>query len=198
MKRSLPLLLLFLFLAASAAFPGSIYARRGHAPVSLYSDDTAHLVGDLITIVIKESTKIENDEKREMDKDSSKKAGFGGSFGTHSFTPFALESSGTNAFDGNASFDSDRSITDRIAAIVLDVLPNGNLIVAGRRRRDTQGDSQYVCISGIVRPSDISFNNTVFSEQVADFQMVYENVGQGERFTNPGFGDRVLNFIWPW
>ena len=198
MKRSLPLLVAFLLLASPCAFPGSIYAKRGHAPISLYADDTAHRIGDLITVVIKESAKIQNDEKREMDKDSSKKAGWGGSFGGQSFTPFALESSGTNAFDGNATFDSDRSVTDRITAIVLDVLPNGNLIIAGRRRRDTQGDTQYIRVSGIVRPSDISFANTVYSEQVADFQMIYEDAGQGQHFSNPGFGDRALNFIWPW
>jgi flagellar basal body L-ring protein FlgH len=61
-----------------------------------------------------------------------------------------------------------------------------------------EGDVQMICVSGIVRPSDITFANTVNSGQVADFRMVTVVGGTEGRFTNPGWLGRILNFLSPW
>ena len=53
-------------------------------------------------------------------------------------------------------------------------------------------------VSGIARPSDITFGNVIYSERIADFKVVYEGKGQEQSMTNPGFWNRFLNFIWPW
>ena len=80
---------------------------------------------------------------------------------------------------------------------VEDVLPNGNLVVIGMRERVVDGDGQTVQTSGIVRPSDIAFDNTVSSKKVADFKMVYKSRGQDSLFTRPGWLARILNALNP-
>ena len=100
-------------------------------------------------------------------------------------------------FDGKADFDSDRKVTDSVTVVVEDVLPNGNLVVLGKRTREVSGDIQAIEISGVVRPSDITFSNTVSSKQVADFHVVYRSKGQENRFTKPGWLDQLLNLVNP-
>jgi flagellar L-ring protein precursor FlgH len=107
-------------------------------------------------------------------------------------------SSADSKFQGTADFSSDRSMTDRITVTVHDVLPNGNLVLLGTRLRNTQGNMQVVCISGIVRPSDITFSNTILSEQVADFHLVTVVKGPENNSTEPNWLGCMLNKLLPW
>jgi flagellar L-ring protein precursor FlgH len=113
------------------------------------------------------------------------------------FPKLDFTASGNNKFDGKANYDTDRSVIDQITVTVEDVLPNGNLIVLGKREREVAGDKQVITVSGILRPSDIKFTNTIGSSQVADFHIVYTNKGQENLFTNPGWLARILNFLNP-
>jgi flagellar L-ring protein precursor FlgH len=81
--------------------------------------------------------------------------------------------------------------------VVVDVQPNGNLIVLGSRKRDVGGDIQTVEISGIVRPSDINFDNTVSSRRVADFHVIAKNQGVSDTYTDPGWLGSIFDLLWP-
>jgi flagellar L-ring protein precursor FlgH len=81
--------------------------------------------------------------------------------------------------------------------VVEDVHPNGNLVVLGTRTREINGDTQIIQVSGIVRPRDIRFDNTVRSEQVGNFQMVSVTDGVTKDFTKPGWLGKFLDAIWP-
>ena len=70
-------------------------------------------------------------------------------------------------------------------------------MVIGTRSRDIAGDKQTIEMSGIVRPSDIAFDNTVKSEQVADFNIVTKNGGVSAPYTKPGWLGRVFDIVWP-
>ncbi len=80
----------------------------------------------------------------------------------------------------------------------MDVLPNGNLVVAGTRDRRIAGDTQTIEVSGIVRPSDIAFDNTIRSEQVANFRILTKNGGVSAPYTQPGWLGRIFDVLWPW
>jgi flagellar L-ring protein precursor FlgH len=67
----------------------------------------------------------------------------------------------------------------------------------GTRERNIAGDIQTIEVSGIVRPSDILFNNTVMSSQVADFRIVTKNKGISAPYTSPGWLGRIFDIIWP-
>ena len=192
---------------------GSIWARATRRAQAVYADDTAREVGDILTVIINERSVIENDVSRTLGKQSSRNAAMSGSFdmGTalhalsqkifsvNSYTTPTADVSGSadSSFDGSADYGSDRSVTDRITVVVEDVLPNGNLVVLGKRERVITGDREVILASGIVRPSDINFDNEVDSDRVADFHLVYKNVGRENHFTRPGWFARILNFLNP-
>lgn len=187
---------------------GSIWAKGQARARQLYADDTARKVGDSLTIVIEEESKIENQAERKMDKTtgrtnvSSGTVNFGNIFNGLKNKDWKLPSTNINVaatsdFDGKTQFDNERKVTDRITVTVEDVLPNGNLVVMGKRERLVDGDKQTVQASGIVRPSDVDFENLVSSKKVADFKMNYLSHGQETNFTNPGWWARIVNWLNP-
>ncbi len=84
-----------------------------------------------------------------------------------------------------------------VTVVVVDVLPNRNLVVMGTRSRNIAGDIQTIEVSGIVRPSDIAFDNTIKSEQIADFRIVTKNSGISAPYTRPGWLGKIFDVIWP-
>jgi len=195
-------------LLAGAAEGGSIWAKSRGRARKLYTDDTARKVGDSLTIVIEEQAKIENEVTRTMDKSSSRSAKSSGKFDLGNLVSWLegrifelpnvdVGATAANKFDGKAEFESDRKVSDKITVTVEDVLPNGSLVVLGKRERLVDGDKQIVQASGIVRPSDITFDNTVDSKKVADFKIVYKSAGQENHFTKPGWLARIVNALNP-
>jgi flagellar L-ring protein precursor FlgH len=217
MKRMIALIVVSLLAAAPAARAGSIWSKAssGATVLRVYEDDTARRVGDVLTVVINERSNIDNQTKRTNEKKADrsitasgtvnlndltqwwgKPNGPGGS--TFTLPTIAATSAANTKFEGDADLQADRTVTDRITVTVHDVLPNGNLVIMGSRRRNVHGDEQVICVSGIVRPSDITFNNTVGSEQVAEFHMVNVINGSENTFTKPGWLGQILNILSLW
>ncbi len=109
-----------------------------------------------------------------------------------------MDAQSDNSLKSKADFKDERSFTDQVTVVVVDILPNGNLVVTGTRDRDIAGDIQTIEVSGIVRPSDIAYDNTVKSQQVANFRIVTKNSGISSPYTKPGWLGRIINIIWPW
>ncbi|MCK4277161.1 MAG: flagellar basal body L-ring protein FlgH [Phycisphaerae bacterium] len=208
--RGVVVCLVVSLLVAGTSPAGSIWAKSTRRTRALYTDDTARDVGDSITIVIEEHSKIENETNRKMEKTSSRKASLTGNFDLIDALDkltgklFSLRSpdlnfdaSAENKFDGGADYDTDRTMADEITAVVEDILPNGNLVVLGQRQRMVAGDVQIIQVSGVVRPSDISFANSVNSKKIADFRIVFKSKGRENRFTKPGWLGRILNVLDP-
>lgn len=195
-------------LGAGTAEAGSIWAKARGRAEKIYTDDTARKVGDSLTIVIEEQTKIENEVTRKLDKSNSRSAKASGKFDLGNLVSWLegrvfelpnadVSQTASNKFDGKAEYDSDRKVTDRVTVTVEDVLPNGNLVVLGKRERQMAGDKQIVQASGIVRPSDVAFDNSVSSKKVAEFKIVYKSAGQEDHFTSPNWLARILNWLNP-
>ncbi|MBA7646271.1 Flagellar L-ring protein [subsurface metagenome] len=188
---------------------GSIWARRDESMRDLYADDVARRIGDVLTIRISEASKVDNKAKRDLKKETDRSITFGGgpnfpSKGTfdrllpEQFLPsFNMAAESANELKSKADYKDERSFVDSITVVVVDILPNRNLVVMGTRNRNIAGDIQIIEVSGIVRPSDIAFDNTVKSEQVADFRLVTKNSGIAAPYTKPGWFGRILDIIWP-
>ncbi len=110
---------------------------------------------------------------------------------------FVIDSSSEKTLNGSSEYTDDRSIKDKISVVVEDVHPNGNLVVIGTRERDIAGDSQTVQVSGIVRPRDIAFDNTIYSKKVANFKMVTINKGYSQNYNDSGWLTKIFDFFWP-
>lgn len=181
----------------------SIWAKKEKKQKNLYADDKARGIGDVLTIFISEESTIDNKATRTLSKTTKRDANFDGQIGIeHIITDvpavkFGTGSQYTNTLDGKADYKDEREFTDSISVVVVDVMPNKNLVVYGTRERNIAGDIQLIEVSGIVRPNDIAFGNTVFSEQVANFSIVSENKGISAPYTKPNWLGRILDVIWP-
>ncbi len=194
-------LTVFVFLPATCSQAGSIWAKRDKNMKDLYADDVARQIGDILTIKITEDSKVDNKAKRDMKKDTNRSTTFDGKLGIDHILPsipgFSMESESSNELKSKADYKDERKFVDQVTVVVIDILPNHNLVVMGTRSRNIAGDIQTIEVSGIVRPSDIVFDNTVKSEQIADFRIVTRNSGVSAPYTKPGWLGKIFDIIWP-
>ena len=189
-------------LLSDSLHAGSIWAKRDKNMQTVYGDDVARGIGDILTIRIAEESTVDNKAKRDLQKETARSSDFNGELNIDHILPsipgFTMEADSSNSLKGKADFKDERSFVDRVSVVVLDVLPNGNLVVIGTRDRNIAGDIQTIEVSGIVRPSDIAFDNTVRSAQVANFRIVTKNSGVSAPYTQPGWAGRIFDILWPW
>ncbi|MDD5133952.1 MAG: flagellar basal body L-ring protein FlgH [Phycisphaerae bacterium] len=197
--------LIILVTVVSQLYGGSIWAKRNSNLRQPYTDEVARKVGDILTIQIDENPIIKNQVDTKMSNTNNNSASFDGNLGIktdgHNLLPrmpgLDLTTTSTRDLTGNATFNDTRDIADEIAVVVEDVLPNGNLVVVGSRFREVAGDVQEIRVNGIIRPTDISFENTISSTKVADFQMVFTNRGPSSTYNKTGWLTNIFDMVWP-
>jgi len=158
---------------------GAIY-QAGY-DMRLFEDHTARRVGDILTVVLDEDIKA----KKKADLDASKKSSISVTapniMGMDPSVLFGKDLSATLAsdhdFEGEGEANQSNSLTGNISVTVVDVLPNGNLKVRGEKRVTLNDGSEYIRLSGIVRPIDIDAANSISSTQVADATIMYTGDG---------------------
>lgn len=175
------------------ALDGSLY-QQGYA-VSLFGDRKAYRVGDLITIVLQESTRSSKNAKTEIKKKSEtslKAPVFGGNVPLN----ISAELGGTSGFSGSGGSNQSNSLTGNITVTVQAVYPNGNLLVRGEKWLTLNQGSEFIRVSGIVRPDDISPSNTVSSQRLADARLAYSGTGDLAESNKQGWLSKFFNSSW--
>ncbi len=166
-------------LTQPAPINGSIY--NAATSINLYGDGRAHRVGDILTIALQESTSSKKSAKTELDKSSSialTQPTLLGKGVEVLGKPLSASVNGpTSAFDGQGKSDMSNNLTGNITVTVHDVLPNGVLFVKGEKWLTLNQGDEYIRISGMVRPQDISSDNTVISTKLADARIAYSGTG---------------------
>lgn len=202
----------FWLLAVSATpcgrgYADSIWDRRDQRSGYLFMDNRARRVGDTLTVIVNETTDATNTEQRKLQKDTavSGKFNFAGSTGSGSggtgkaaAASVSADNSSDRSFQGSAQFQSNRQLLDQMQVTVVDILPNGNLVIEGFRRRVVSNETRWMRVSGTVRPNDIDIPNNISSQLIANFNIVYEGGGVESRFTNQGWVGRITNKLWPY
>lgn len=188
--------------SAHAQRPGSIYdPSRG--PFGPIADKTAQRAGDLLTVIISENLDLKNEETSNLTKGTSldyKIASF--DLKPSLFDPLPnITASSQDDFTGTATYEKKGEFTARLTAIVVDVLPNGNLVISGRRELRIDQEIKLIEFSGIVRRFDVKADNTVQSEFVAEARVSYTGTGPLTESTNRygvgGFIHSMISWIWP-
>jgi flagellar L-ring protein precursor FlgH len=191
-------LTVFAFGSTTCSKAGSIWAKRDKNMRAIYADDVARQIGDILTVKVSEDSKVDNKAKRDLKKETDKSTTFNGDVGNFGdLGEFGMSAKSGNELKSKADYKDERKFVDSVTVVVVDILPNHNLVVMGTRNRDIAGDIQTIEVSGIVRPSDIAFDNTVKSEQVADFRIVTSNSGVAAPYTKPGWLGSIFDIIWP-
>ena len=152
---------------------------------SIISDVRARSVGDILTILVQEN----NSASKDNSTSTSKKTGIDSSISSFLFGAAqdkfltkggqypALKVNGNSSFDGGGKISNSETITARISVRVVDVLPNGNLVIEGSRQTSFSGESQDAILRGVVRSDDVQSNNTVLSYNIADATIRYVSKG---------------------
>ncbi len=172
---------------------GSIY-QRGYA-VDLYQR-RAYRVGDVLTINLNESTSARKSSGTSYSRESSASVADLSLFGNVLNTGSEL-ASGTE-FGGSANSDQSNQLVGNITVTVANVLPNGLLEVRGEKWLQLNKGNEYIRISGLVRGSDISPDNSVLSTRVADVRIAYSGTGTLADSNEPGWLSRFfVSNVWP-
>ena len=187
---------------AAQSRPGSIY-DPGAGPINLIADKTARRPGDLITVLIVENQEIKNEETSQLRRATTLDYRLNAfDIDPGAFDPLpSLGASSQDDFNGTANVEKNGEFTARITAMVMDVLPNGNLVIKGRREIKIDQETKVIEFSGVVRRYDVRADNTVFSELVADARVSYTGEGHiTDTTSRRGLGSmihRAIIWLWP-
>lgn len=183
----------------------SLWSRREHRQAYLFEDNRGRRIGDNLTIAINELSNVGNNEQRTLEKKASFADFFsfkgsssaGSNVSRSGSADLNLSGASERNLKGNAQYTSTRNFTDLMTVTIIDVLPNGNVVVEGFRTRFVAGEERTLRVTGVVRPADIGSQNTVQSQFVANFQITYVGRGPETQFTRYGWWGRAMNIIWP-
>lgn len=177
---------------------GSIY-QPDNPRLSLYDDRRAFFVGDTITVVI--------EEKTSASKKSSGNANRTGSTAltvpTIAGVPFKglqgmdIAADSSQKFSGSGDASSNNLFSGNLAVTVIEVYPNGNLLVSGEKQVTINQGTEFIRFSGVVNPTAVTPTNTVSSTKVADARIEYRGNGYINEAQTMGWLSRVFMTVWP-
>jgi len=168
-----------------------------------YADKKALRVGDIITVRIIESAAANNTADTDLSRSSSANASFSTFFGKKKFLNLfklgddLLNTTSENAHKGAGSTTRSGQLTATMTAVVREVLPNGNLVVQGTREVLVNHEQQFITLTGIARPQDISRDNVVLSTQLADANITIGGLGVVADKQRSGWGTWIFDWVWP-
>lgn len=174
---------------------------------AFFKDQRAARIGDILTvdITIDDEAKIENETSRSRssaeDSDVTSLLGYETSLSRilpEAVDPANLVSLGSeSSASGKGSVERGESIKLKVAAIVTQILPNGNLVIVGTQEVRVNFEVRELRVSGIVRPEDISATNTVVHSQMAEARISYGGRGQITDVQQPRYGQQLFDVIFP-
>ena len=185
--------------------PGSIWAGENTHNL-LYADRKARYVNDIVTIIISEQAQGGNKATTNTSRDTQNSADITALLGVDkSITnnnanmggKIELGGSSTNALKGTGDTTRGGNLAARLTARVTRVTQNGNLVIEGRRQLTVNSEDQFIIMSGIIRPEDITSDNLIYSQSIADARIIYTGDGVINDKMRPGWLTRVVDWVWP-
>ena len=174
---------------------------------AFFKDQRASSVGDILTVVVDvdDQATINNatTRARTANEDGSLNAFLGYETSLSRILPEAISAGNLLDIDsqsdsnGNGQIARDENIDVKIAAVISQVLPNGNLVIHGRQEFRVNYEARELQIAGIIRPEDISSTNTIVYEKIAEARISYGGRGQISDLQQPRYGQQVLDILFP-
>jgi flagellar L-ring protein FlgH len=158
---------------------GAIYQAASGRP--LFEDKRARFLGDTITIKITENTSASTKSNDKLDRSNTSSGSITGLAGLTGKSLNGLASYNTasaNAFSGKGEAANNNVFTGNITVTVIDVYPNGNLLVSGEKQLAIGHEQEYVRVSGVINPTFVDSANSVASSSIADARIEYKSSGQ--------------------
>ena len=207
---------------ASRPSPGSVWSGSTQAASYMFFDEKARDVGDLVTVVIVEQTRAEGDAKTDTKSNRTINGSLSSDVGFQKLISspvrgllriFGFDEPGTtkpegevvnfvqsrmqNNFKGEGLTSRSGRFTGVITCRVIGVLPKGILHIRGRRSVVVNHEAQYISLEGLVRQEDLTIENQVLSNSVAEMRLAYDGLGTVDDKQRPGWMTRVIDWVYP-
>lgn len=185
---------LALLAPAAAAAAGSLWqeAEENSMSSGLFSEVKGHKIGDILTVLIIENSTATHKATTQTKKSNnlSVKAGTG----PLNFIP-GMGNTASSDFQGDGTTSQSGNLTAKVSAKIIRKLPNGNLVIEGKRTVRINEENQEITLTGTVRPTDIAADNTVLSSYLADASIRYKGNGVNNAANRRGVLKRVSDFV---
>ena len=170
-----------------------------------FKDQRAHQVGDLLTVTINITDQANFANETQRNLTGSEGSAITDFLGAKTLGAQAakvlpgnlLQANGTSQYDGKGTIQRQETLTTNIAAVVTQVLPNGNLVVEGKQEIRVNSEIRELIVAGIVRPEDIQSDNTIDSTKIAQGRISYGGRGQITDIQQPRYGQQVMDVLLP-
>ena len=171
---------------------------------AFFKDQRAHQIGDILTVTVNFTDKANIANETQRSRTSSEDSGITNFFGK-SQVPVAglavpnrlLTTDSTSATDGKGSVNRQEALQTSVAAVVTQLLPNGNLVVEGKQEIRVNFEVRELIVAGIVRPEDIQSDNTIDSSKIAQARIAYGGRGQITDTQQARYGQQVMDILLP-
>jgi flagellar L-ring protein FlgH len=174
---------------------------------AFFKDQRAANIGDILTVLINIADEATLDNKTERTRASREDAGFDTLLGLETqvgkVLPEAVDPSTLVGFgsdtttSGDGSIEREEEITLKMAALVTQTLPNGNMVIHGRQEVVVNFEKRVLQIDGVIRPQDISTGNTISYDQIAEARIIYGGQGQITDLQQPRYGQQLYDIVFP-
>lgn len=181
---------------------------------TFFKDQRANDVGDIITVLIEIEDEAELENTTERSRTSNEDANLSSILGYQEsldrLLPEAINNATTNVLDpdiaafdsrsgytGEGSIEREEEITVKLAALVTQILPNGNMVIHGRQEVRVNYEKRILVIDGVIRPEDISIENAIPYEKIAEARIIYGGEGQITDYQQPRYGQQLYDIVFP-
>ncbi|MFB0999150.1 MAG: flagellar basal body L-ring protein FlgH [Colwellia sp.] len=167
---------------------------------NIYSDSKAHRVGDIISVILSESTQAKKNAKTELKKENSATLdpiiGLGGTAVNFKNDALQFGFNQGSDFSGDSKSNQGNSLSGNISVHVLRVLPNGNLMIRGEKWMTLNNGDEYIRLTGVIRAQDISSGNTITSSKIANARIQYAGTGTFADMQEQGWLSSFFSSSW--
>ena len=183
--------------------PNSLWRTGSRA---FFKDQRAARLGDLLTVKVNVTDKANLANETKRSRASSESFGLPNALGLENNTlgkavgiggTALLSATGASSNDGVGSVQRAETVTTNVAAVVTQVLPNGNLVVEGKQEIRINFEVRELIVAGVVRPEDIESDNTIDSTKIAQARIAYGGRGQITDVQQPRYGQQIVDILLP-
>jgi len=174
---------------------------------TFFKDQRAADVGDILTVMIEIKDKAELDNESERTRESSEDAGLDSLLGIEAslgrVLPEAIDNTsliGMNSdsgHKGSGTIDREEKINVKLAALITQILPNGNFVIRGSQEVRVNFEKRILTVDGVIRPEDVSVNNTISYDQIAEARIAYGGKGHITDVQQPRYGQQAYDILFP-
>ena len=173
--------------------------------VVVFKDQRAHQIGDILTVTVNITDQANFANETQRSRTNTEDSGITNFLGSATLGAAAqkilpgriLTADSTASSDGKGSIQRQESLTTNVAAVVTQLLPNGNLVVEGKQEIRVNYEIRELIVAGIVRPEDIQSDNTIDSSKIAQARIAYGGRGQIMDVQQPRYGQQVMDVLLP-